>query len=82
MGQERDPGSGYAYIRDRYPLKPQTQDYAERIRRQFVAGNDFAVYEIMEELNEDQELFLEVWSQFSAPVRRALKEIQVQYRDK
>jgi len=62
-------------------MKPQTQDYAERIRKQFVAGNDFAVYELIQELNEDLELFLEVWSQFSAPVRRALKEIQVQYRD-
>ena len=62
-------------------MRPETQEYAQRIREKFVEGNDFAVYTIIEELNGDQELFLEVWSQFSAPVRRALKEIQVQYRD-
>jgi len=61
-------------------MRPETKNYASRIREQFVAGNDFGVWTIIEELNEDQELFLEVWACFPAPVRAALKEIEAQYR--
>jgi len=61
-------------------MRAETKDYASSIREQFVAGNDYAVWTIIQELNEDQELFLEVWACFSAPVRAALKEIEAQYR--
>jgi len=43
-------------------MRAETKDYASRIREQFVAGNDYAVWTIIQELNEDQELFLEVWA--------------------
>lgn len=63
-------------------MRIEARTYVDRIREKFLEGNDHAVYTIMEELNEDQELLLEVWSVFPASMRRMLKEIQVQYRDK
>ena len=62
-------------------MTKEAQEYVDRIREKFLSGDDSAVYSILQELNEHQETYLEVWGCFPASVRRQLKEIQVKYRD-
>jgi len=66
----------------RCAVTPQAKEYIERIREEFLSGNDSAVYSIMVELNENIDLYCEVFSVFPASMRRQLKEIQIEYRPK
>lgn len=63
-------------------MRIEAQSYVDRIRESFLGGDDSKVASILEELFQDQDLTMEVWSVFPASMRRMLKEIQVQYRDK
>ena len=63
-------------------MRVEAQAYIDRIRDKFLSGDDYGVFTIMQELNEDMDLYCEVFSVFPASMRRMLKEIQVQYRDK
>lgn len=61
-------------------MRIEAQAYVDRIREKFLVGDDFAVASILHELNQDQDLFLEVWSVFPASMRRQLKEIEAYHR--
>lgn len=56
-------------------MTPEAKGYIDRIREEFLSGNDSAVASILKELNEHQEVYLEVWGCFPASMRRQLKEI-------
>lgn len=56
-------------------MTPQAKEYIDRIREEFLSGNDYAVATILEELNEDHQLYMEVFATFPASMRRQLKEI-------
>jgi hypothetical protein len=56
-------------------LTPQAKEYVERIKESFLSGDDGKVVSILTELNEDHELYMEVFGFFPASMRRQLKEI-------
>lgn len=56
-------------------MTPEAKTYAERIREAFFGGNDRAIRDIHQELNDNQDLLLEVWGVFPATMRAQLKEI-------
>lgn len=56
-------------------MTPQAKTYLDRIRDSFLSGDDSKVKSILQELNQDQDLYLEVWGCFPATMRRQLKEI-------
>ena len=62
-------------------MTPKAKEYADRIRDRFLLGDDSGVASVLEELNEDQDLYLEVWGCFPASMRRQLKDIEAYYRD-
>lgn len=53
----------------------EAKEYAQRIRKAFFGGNDRAIRDIHQELNDNQDLMLEVWGVFPATMRAQLKEI-------
>lgn len=61
-------------------MSPLCREYLDRIRTEFLAGNDFAVASIIQELQGDQDLLMEVWACFPASMRRTLREIAAEFR--
>lgn len=61
-------------------MSPEAKIYMDRIRESYLGGDDSKVASILHELNENQELFLEVFSVFPASMRRQLKEIEAYHR--
>lgn len=61
-------------------MTPKAKEYVERIKDRYLLGDDSGVASVLHELNEDQDLYLEVWACFPASMRRTLKEIEAYHR--
>jgi hypothetical protein len=56
-------------------MTPKCKEYRDRILTAFECGNDTSICEIHAELNEDMDLWIEVWGCLPSTMRRQIKEI-------
>lgn len=56
-------------------MRTEARDYYCRIMDAYLDGRDTLICELHQEIRADHELYSDVWSFFTASMRRKLKEI-------